>query len=280
MKTDPHAELPKGTEPAQSLTKVLGQSNHVKDLVDECAKELASVNATIKHALANHDPLPGVANALKQSQAVEKKVHAASEELAVVNRALSGEVRSRDLLDRQFAAAIEQEEGARYAAFHDVLTRLPNRALFSDRLEHALAQAKRHTWGFAVMFVDLDDFKNINDSYGHEVGDAVLQTIARRLKENARGDDTVSRHGGDEFLCLLIQVQDQKTIAIIAEKIIKSIQAPCNISVLEHNISLSVKASIGISIFPTDGTTADSLVKSADEAMYRAKQNKSGYSFA
>jgi diguanylate cyclase (GGDEF)-like protein len=280
MKTHPNAELPTGTEPARSLTEVLEQSRHVKDLVKECVEELSSVNVVLKQQLADQDPLPGVENALEKSEAVENKVQQASEELSVVNRALEIEVRARDMVDHQLAAAIEQEEGARYAAFHDVLTGLPNRALFNDRLEHGFAQAKRHGWTLAVMFVDLDDFKIINDSYGHDAGDGVLQTIARRLEKNTRGEDTVSRHGGDEFLFLLTEIRDEKTIAMIAEKIIQAIQAPCNVSVRDLNISPSIKASIGISIFPKDGTTADTLVKSADKAMYRAKQNKSGYSFA
>ena len=126
------------------------------------------------------------------------------------------------------------------------------------------------------MFLDLDGFKGINDSYGHDVGDRVLQTIAQRLKENTRDDDTVSRHGGDEFLYLLMEVRDERDIALIAEKILNAIQVPCNVSARD----LTISASIGISIFPKDGTTADTLVKSADKAMYHAKQTKSGYAFA
>jgi diguanylate cyclase (GGDEF)-like protein len=128
--------------------------------------------------------------------------------------------------------------------------------------------------------VDLDKFKSINDTYGHDAGDIVLQTTARRLKENTRGDDTVSRHGGDEFLYLLTEIHDEKDIAMIAEKIIKTIQMPCNVNVRDLKISPSIGACIGISIFPKNGTTAYTLVKCADEAMYRAKQNKTGYSFA
>jgi diguanylate cyclase (GGDEF)-like protein len=130
------------------------------------------------------------------------------------------------------------------------------------------------------MFVDLDDFKEINDRYGHDIGDSVLQTIARRLQDNARGEDTVSRHGGDEFLYLAMDIQKEANISLIAEKIMEEIQAPLNVNVRDLNTSLSITASIGISIFPKHGTDADMLVQSADKAMYRAKQNKSGYSFA
>ena len=280
MNTDPNAELPKGTNPAKSLTNVLGQSEHVKDLVDECAEELSSVNVALKQELVDRDPLPGVENALEKNEAVENKVQEASAELSVVNRGLEDEVTERQMLEHQLAAATEEEKEARHAAFHDPLTGLPNRALFDDRLKHGLAQAKRHGWALAVMFLDLDDFKNINDAYGHDLGDSVLQTIAGRLRENIRRDDTISRYGGDEFLYMLMEVRNEQDIMSIAEKIITAIQAPCDVNVRGLSISLSINASIGISIFPKDGTTADTLVKSADKAMYRAKGNKSRYSFA
>jgi diguanylate cyclase (GGDEF)-like protein len=280
MNTDPNAELPKGTNPAKSLTEVLGQSEHVKDLVDECGEELSSVNVALKQELVDRDPLPGVENALEKNEAIEAKVQEASEELSVVNQGLEDEVTERHGLEHQLAVATEEEKTVRHAALHDPLTGLPNRALFDDRLKHGLAQAKRHGRALAVMFLDLDDFKNINDSYGHAIGDVVLQTIGGRLNENVRGDDTISRYGGDEFLYLLMEVRNEQDIMLIAEKIIKAIQAPYDVNVRGLSISLSINASIGISIFPKDGTTADTLVKSADEAMYRAKLNKSRSSFA
>ena len=280
MRIDPSVDLSKGAQPTKSLSKVLDKSERVKDLVEECAEDLASVNAALKQELAEVDSLPEVEKAFKKSVAVENKVQEASDELAVVNQALENEVKERQLLEHQLATAVEQEEAARHAAFHDPLTGLPNRLLFTDRLEHGLAQAQRHGWTLAVMFVDLDDFKKINDSHGHDAGDSLLLTIAGRLKENTRGDDTVSRHGGDEFLYLLMEVQDEKDITLIAEKIIQAIRVPCDISVNDLIIRPSVKASIGISIFPKDGTTAEVLIQSADKAMYEAKRNKSGYAFA
>ncbi|PIY29996.1 MAG: hypothetical protein COZ09_01905 [Comamonadaceae bacterium CG_4_10_14_3_um_filter_60_42] len=153
---------------------------------------------------------------------------------------------------------------------------MPNRLLFHDRLEHGIEQVQRHDWTLAVMFLDLDKFKIINDTYGHAVGDAVLLTIAKRLKETARNDDTISRHGGDEFLYLLTEVNDDEDAAIVAEKIMKALQVPCDAGVAP----LTVNTSIGIAIYPRDGTTAEALIKSADAAMYRAKQGKSGYAFA
>ena len=174
----------------------------------------------------------------------------------------------------------QQKEGAGHAAFHDALTGLPNRALFRNRLEIGFAHARRHGWLLAVMFLGLDRFKEVNDSHGHDAGDGVLQAIALRLKNTIRGDDTVSRHRGDEFLYLAAEIRERKNIAMLAEKIIKAIQAPCDINVNGRIISLAVKASIGIAVFPKDGATADELIGSAGRAMHQAKQENSGYAFS
>lgn len=273
-------ESTKHGERPESLRRALGHSEQLKALVEECAEDLASVNGAMAHALTAYDAPPGLADALGQSASLAAKVQAVSVALGVVNRALEEEVRDRSMVDLQFAAAEEQGSSARHAALHDVLTGLPNRALFNDRLDHGLAQARRHGWTLAVMFVDLDEFKIINDTHGHEAGDTVLRTIAQRLKENTRGADTVSRHGGDEFLYLLTGIRDEANISSIAEKIVQVVQLPCDISVREGTVSVRVKASIGISTFPKDGATAESLIHSADEAMYRAKQARSGIAFA
>jgi diguanylate cyclase (GGDEF)-like protein len=280
IETDPNAELPHNAKQQKSLTHVLAESEHVKMLVKESAEELSSVNADIKQELANQGSLPGVENALEKSEAVEDKVQEASDKLSEVNQALKGEVKERHVLEGKLAAVTEQGRVDRRAALHDLLTGLPNRALFYDRLEHGFQHAKRHGWTLAVMFVDLDDFKSINDMYGHDAGDSLLQAIAGRLKENTRGEDTVSRHGGDEFLILINEVREETNISLIAEKVIMKIQAPCNIRTRDFTVVRSITASIGISVFPKDGSTADALVTSADRAMYIAKRNKSGYSFA
>ena len=280
MKTNPSAPTPEDVKPPKSLNKVLDQSEQVKDLVAEAAEELASVNTALKQEITERNPQPGVESAIEKSEAVEGKVQDASEKLSVVNLALKAEIKERHALEDQLAAVTEQGEADRHAALHDALTGLPNRALFNDRLEHGLAQAARHSWTLAVMFVDLDDFKIINDTLGHDVGDSVLRIIAERLKENTRSDDTVSRLGGDEFLYLLMEVPNEEDVTLIAQKLIKSIQAPCNVVKSGLTISLSVSASIGIASFPRNGTTAAMLIKSADTAMYEAKQTKSGYAFA
>jgi diguanylate cyclase len=252
----------------------------VRELVEECARELSAVNSGIKQALENPESLPGVESALEKNEVIEEKVQEVAKKLSLVNSGLTGQVRDSNLLVQQFAAAVEQEEAARHVALHDVLTDLPNRALFEDRLEHGLAHAKRHGWAMAVMFIDLDGFKKINDSFGHDVGDCVLQTVAQRLKENTRSDDTVSRYGGDEFLFLLTEMQDEAHATLIAKKIIEAVQTPSDIHLRNGKRCPSIKASVGIAIYPKNGNTAEILVKNADTAMYRAKRTKSGYAFA
>jgi diguanylate cyclase (GGDEF)-like protein len=249
-------------------------------MVEECADELSSINAALKNELAEQAPLPAVEQAIEKSEAVESKVLVASEELLVMNLALKDEVRERQALEQQLETVTEEGETARHASLHDPLTGLPNRALFNDRLEHGLAQAARHGWTLAVMFVDLDDFKGINDRYGHETGDGVLRAIAERLRHSTRSDDTVSRHGGDEFLYLLLEVKRAEDVAMVAAKLLETIQAPCEVSVRGVATLLSVKASIGISVFPKDGTTVEQLIGGADQAMYAAKRRGAGSAFA
>ncbi len=260
----------------KSLSKVLKQSEQVKDAVKECADDLSVVNVILKQELAIENPLPSVKNAIQKNETVEDKVQEAVEQLSLVNQALKLEIKEREILEEQLVLVQAQEEAFSHAALHDDLTGLPSRALFNDRLEHGLDQAKRHGWMLAIMFLDLDGFKSINDSYGHDVGDIVLQTTAQRLINNMRADDTVSRHGGDEFLYLLMEVQNKNDIVTIAKKIISAIKVPCKIG----DLNLIVQSSIGISVFPNNGNTAEVLIKSADKAMYEAKLNKLGYSFA
>lgn len=276
MKKKPIPKLPEGTQPAKSLSQVLEESELVRGMVKESADELASVNLVLNEELSNRNRLPELEMVLEKSEAVEIKVQEASEKLSGVNQALENEVKERHIIEQELAKVMDQQKQTLHAALHDALTGLPNRVLFNDRLEHGMEQAKRHGWTLAVMFMDLDKFKTINDSYGHDAGDAVLLTIAKRLKETTRTDDTVSRHGGDEFLYLLLEINEDQDAATVAKKIIKAVQVPCDVSVGP----LTVNTSIGISIFPRDGTTVDALIKSADAAMYRAKQSKSGYFFA
>lgn len=188
-----------------------------------------------------------------------------------VGRATSVFAMLTDITERKL-----NEERVLYLAFYDTLTALPNRFLLSERVEQALLHQKRQGGQIALMFIDLDDFKQINDTLGHDVGDALLQEVAKRLNECVRRSDTVARLGGDEFIVLLPNLKSRDDAALVAEKIISSLNAP--IYVGEHQ--LSARLSIGIAIAPLDGMDATSLKKAADMAMYRAKgQGKNGYAF-
>lgn len=280
MNTNTKPVSQSGNQPVKPIKTVLGQSEKVKDLVDEAAVELSSVSAVLRQEVAEGGSAPGVESALEKTETVEDKVQEAADKLSEVNLALKQEVRERHVLEFRLAAVTERAEASRNAAFHDLLTGLPNRALFNDRLEHGLAQAKRHGRNLAVMFIDLDGFKKINDTYGHDAGDDVLKTIAIRLTASTRDDDTVSRHGGDEFLYLVTEVGNGQDVLPLAEKIISSIQMPIHLTVDGVKVNECVSASIGIAMFPKDGNTAQTLIKSADQAMYRAKGSTSRCSFA
>lgn len=166
------------------------------------------------------------------------------------------------------------ERGARelersaYLATHDLLTGLPNRFLFIDRFEQAVQQHIRNGNSFALLLLDLDQFKEINDQYGHEVGDAVLVESARRMTREIRACDTVARHGGDEFVVLLANTLDSTDALAVAEKLRQAIAQPMEIA----SRRLRITPSIGVAMYPADGKTLDDLRRAADEAMYHAKR--------
>jgi len=176
----------------------------------------------------------------------------------------------RDITDRKRA-----EEIINHLAYHDPLTDLPNRLLFYDRLNLALKQARRNNQSLAIMFLDLDRFKFVNDTMGHPVGDKLLQEVARRLKSCVRASDTLARMGGDEFTLLLQQITDATDAVKIAGKITQSLKQPWYMGNLEFHITTS----IGIALYPNDGLDAETLMKHADVAMYRAKEQGDGYRF-
>ena len=163
-----------------------------------------------------------------------------------------------------------------HLAEHDFLTGLPNRMLLNDRLNQAIALARRHRVKLAVLYVDLDHFKRINDSLGHAAGDALLQEVGTRLAAAVRGSDTVSRQGGDEFVVVLCEVSRTRDAARHAEKIRAVLSAPYTLAQRD----VRVNASIGISLFPDDGDDAETLVRCADRAMYGIKQDgRNAYGF-
>jgi diguanylate cyclase (GGDEF)-like protein/PAS domain S-box-containing protein len=155
-----------------------------------------------------------------------------------------------------------------FKAYHDALTNLPNRSLFLDRLEIALANAERNRTNLAVLFLDLDDMKSINDTFGHATGDGVLRITASRLSDSLRGGDTVARVGGDEFLIVLTLLADIRDAETVARKILNRISEPAAIDRDE----IYVTSSIGVALYPRDGEDAESLIRCADGAMYRVKE--------
>jgi diguanylate cyclase (GGDEF)-like protein/PAS domain S-box-containing protein len=156
-----------------------------------------------------------------------------------------------------------------HSAQHDFLTGLPNRVLLNDRISQAIALAPRHMSKVAVLFLDLDGFKHINDSLGHSIGDKLLHSIAKRLVDCVRGSDTVSRQGGDEFIVLLSEVKQSDDVAIAARRMLDAVAEPHSID--QHD--LHVSTSIGVSVYPDDGLDSETLIKNADTAMYQAKEN-------
>ena len=188
----------------------------------------------------------------------------------------------RDANERLVIAALESETKAEVAvkdldelarsSQRDALTHTPNRILMLDRLNKAISNARRRSTHLALIFLDIDKFKQINDTKGHSVGDEVVQLVARRLESVVRDADTVSRHGGDEFLVLLVDIGEASDVASIAEKIVTAIALPAYVQ--GHTLEISV--SLGITIFPEDGENAEALIKHADEAMYLSKRTKLG----
>ena len=173
------------------------------------------------------------------------------------------------LAARTLAEEIEKtKDQMTHLAQHDALTDLPNRILLNDRLAQAIALAHRQDKQFALLFLDLDRFKHINDSLGHVVGDHLLQSVGKRLMTCVRNSDTVCRQGGDEFLILLSNIEHAKDAALSAQKILAALTRPHAIDQLELHVSVS----IGISVYPDDGQDADTLIKNADTAMYHAKE--------
>ncbi len=168
----------------------------------------------------------------------------------------------------QFLARKQAEDNLHFVATHDALTALPNRIMFGDRFTQALAQAQRYRRRLALLFIDLDGFKGVNDSYGHGVGDVLLKEVAGRLRSNLRKGDVIGRIGGDEFVVLVEELSEPEELAVLSRKIIEVVAEP----VVVQGQSCQVTASIGISTYPEDGRDSQMLFKNADTAMYRAKE--------
>jgi diguanylate cyclase len=175
-----------------------------------------------------------------------------------------------DGLRQKLSTLTKQFAHVRYFALHDELTGLSNRSLLQDRLKQALALSDRQQKPVALLFIDLDKFKSVNDTLGHDVGDQLLQEVAARLSDSIRCGDTACRYGGDEFLILLTEIEGEAGVISVMEKI----QARLSIPYLLEGHTVSISASIGTVIYENDGQNYTDLIKQADSAMYRAKINK------
>ena len=223
-------------------------AHRVRASVLECVQALDQLHATLSHEF-------------ERSQQLEVDVRSAQAALAQAHAELIGTQAG--------------EQRARHMAMHDSLTSLPNRTCFFERLDHALAIAPSQQQPLALLYLDLDGFKRINDEHGHDAGDELLRIVAARLSRTVRAGDLVSRLGGDEFSCLLTDVRSREQLAQLAGKLLDAVSAPLQMGALKF----SVRASIGIAVCPTDGKSSEALLKSADAAMYQAKRQRSGHAF-
>lgn len=206
---------------------------------------------------------------------IERKIKSAATDIngnpKTISKIIGTYGTARDITERK-----EAEDFINFQAYHDLLTRLPNRALFKDRLNISIAQAKRSKNHVAVMFLDLDRFKVVNDTLGHAMGDRLLQSVAQRLEGCVRKGDTLSRFGGDEFTLLLPSISSPEDARTIAKKVISTLKAPFDLG--EHEVYVGV--SIGIAVYPNAGNTVDQLIQNADVAMYHVKgRGKDGYQY-
>lgn len=222
--------------------------------------------------------LDSTITSIKKQKQLDQRVNIESnDELSSVSTAInemldiiqaSQETLEHQVEERTKELALSKERLAKLAHYDDV-TLLPNRVFFNELLNKAITSAKRHKEILAILFIDLDHFKKINDAFGHGMGDQVLNKIGQRFKEVLRSEDVIARSGGDEFIILLSNIKEEKYAGFVAEKIIKSCENPIRLNELEFFIDVS----IGISIFPTDGSSLEDLQKNADMAMYKAKKS-------
>ncbi len=290
MSSLPHEASP--TPPSSGLNALeaaLDQSHEVQAKVEACADDLATANDLVKEQIVEGQTMLPAAQTLENSIAVEIQVQECADDLKQVTDNLEqgvGQVKevelalslSREALAESEAALVisrQAERAASRRAMHDQKTGLPNRTLFDDRLAQAIAGAERHGWTLAVMFLDLDRFKAINDTHGHAAGDTVLAIVAERLLGHARDEDTVCRNGGDEFLYLLIDPAGRDNVARIAGLVRETLAHPMTIDGLQ----LVITPSIGIALYPDHGTSAAPLIASADAAMYQSKRRQSAWEF-
>lgn len=203
----------------------------------------------------------------------EMTVHAPDEDLTLLMRMHrldrpDGHLSNYIMMLDDITEKKKAEQKLEYQASHDALTGLPNRSLFYDRLQQSIVESRRYGQSFALLFIDLDGFKAVNDTWGHAVGDQVLQVCAERMLSDVRESDTVARLSGDEFAVLIKNSAVPAHINLVAKKLLDSLAAP----ILIDKISIAISASIGVSSFPLDATSPDDMLSQADSAMYEAKR--------
>ncbi|MEN3291549.1 MAG: hypothetical protein V7642_802 [Burkholderiales bacterium] len=296
VRRQPPSSRTRTAEGAAALVDALTHSAQIEARVEECADEISSITALLKEDISPQNTLRDAEQALAQSEQVRQKIEQCAEELHSLNAALSQEMRERRKSERALAGmqvrligaqidvlearseltrVKDEKERARYFAFHDALTGLANGNLFCDRLEHALAHAKRHRSMLAVICIDVDKFKNINEVHSHYVGDRVLQAVAQRLQASMRAADTVSRKEGDQFLLLMEDLADEGTAELLARKILHTISQGLDV----EGLHLTVSASIGVAGYPHDGETAETLINNAESAVSDAKREVARFAF-
>ena len=267
---------------AQPLTAVLVQSNRLGIVILQLVIGLCLVSILLAAwvARAVTRPINAMGLAVQgfardhQSERMQNLAVSRRDEIGVLARSvrqMQNEIRQQ-LQDLQ-----ENRAELEHMARHDVLTGLPNRRAFHERLEHALSRSQRSGERFALFFIDVDNFKSINDRWGHDGGDALLKIVALRLVATTRKVDAIARMGGDEFVVLLDNPAQREDVAHIAEKLLESVRSP----ILYRGHELQIGFSIGISLYPEDGRTATELMARADHAMYQAKDaGRNGFRFS
>lgn len=209
--------------------------------------------------------------ALTDQQGIEIPVS----EVIIAHRDPEGTVQFLSAIARNISERKRLEEELAYRASHDVLTRIPNRMLLSDRLQQSIAYARRHKKSVGVLFVDLDRFKRINDTLGHHLGDSILRTVAGRIRRCVRRSDTVGRQGGDEFVVIVAEISGRDDLAPIVNKIREAVSEPIGV---EHR-QLVLTCSVGVALYPDDGEDADILLRNADTAMFKAKEGRDEFQY-
>jgi diguanylate cyclase (GGDEF)-like protein/PAS domain S-box-containing protein len=261
-----------GTMMGCSIQDVAGRPVEKVLLISNAVSHIAIKNPmkyAVRHDQNTHLPPNCV---LTQRGGLKTQIEGSASPIHDRGAAVTGAV----IVFRDVSAVREIALQMAHSANHDFLTGLPNRLLFSERVAHSIALAARHKKKSAILFLDLDGFKHINDSLGHSVGDKLLKSIGVRLMDCVRISDTVSRQGGDEFVVLLSEMENVDDAAIAARKLLAAVAKTHSID--QHD--LHVTTSVGVSVYPDDGVNAETLIKNADTAMYQAKENgRQNYKF-